>query len=69
SRELNHRVKSISASTFTSEEMAGLQKGGNAVAKKIWLATWSWREYPEPDAHEVDDVRQFMRAKYVKKLW
>ncbi|KAF9151688.1 ArfGAP with FG repeats 1 [Linnemannia schmuckeri] len=68
-RELNHRVKSISASTFTSEEMAGLQKGGNAVAKKIWLATWSWREYPEPDAHEVDDVRQFMRAKYVKKLW
>ncbi|KAF9108832.1 hypothetical protein BGX29_005743 [Mortierella sp. GBA35] len=68
-RELNHRVKSISASTFTSEEMTGLQKGGNAVAKRIWLATWTWREYPEPDAHEADDVRQFMRAKYVKKLW
>ncbi|KAF9576031.1 hypothetical protein EC968_000591 [Mortierella alpina] len=68
-RELNHRVKSISASTFTPEEMSGLQKGGNAVAKRIWLATWSWREYPEPDAHEVDEVRQFMRAKYVKKQW
>ncbi|KAG0276731.1 hypothetical protein BGZ95_007126 [Linnemannia exigua] len=68
-RELNHRVKSISASTFTTEEMSALQKGGNLVAKKIWLATWSWREYPEPDAHEVDNVRQFMRAKYVKKLW
>ncbi|KAG0213584.1 ArfGAP with FG repeats 1 [Mortierella sp. GBA30] len=68
-RELNHRVKSISASTFTPEEVSGLQKGGNAVAKRIWLATWSWREYPEPDAHEVDDVRQFMKAKYVKKLW
>ncbi|KAF9130468.1 hypothetical protein BGW39_003056 [Mortierella sp. 14UC] len=66
-RELNHRVKSISASTFTSEEIAALQKGGNSVAKNIWLATWSWREYPEPDAHEVDNVRQFMRAKYVKK--
>ncbi|KAF9930397.1 hypothetical protein FBU30_000528 [Linnemannia zychae] len=68
-RELNHRVKSISASTFTSEEIAGLQKGGNTAAKKVWLATWSWREYPEPDAHEVDEVRQFMRAKYIKKLW
>ncbi|KAG0332356.1 hypothetical protein BG000_010093 [Podila horticola] len=68
-REFNHRVKSISASTFTSEEVASLQKGGNAVAKKIWLATWSWREYPEPDAHEVDELKQFMRAKYVKKLW
>ncbi|KAF9989239.1 hypothetical protein BGZ75_007061 [Mortierella antarctica] len=68
-RELNHRVKSISASTFTPEEISGLQKGGNAVAKRIWLATWSWREYPEPDAHEVDEVRQFMRAKYVKKQW
>ncbi|KAF9428359.1 ArfGAP with FG repeats 1 [Podila epigama] len=69
SREFNHRVKSISASTFTPEEVAALQKGGNAVAKKIWLATWSWREYPEPDAHEVDELKQFMRAKYVKKLW
>ncbi|ORZ19972.1 hypothetical protein BCR41DRAFT_351070 [Lobosporangium transversale] len=68
-RELNHRVKSISASTFTPEEVSGLQKGGNGVAKSIWLATWSWREYPEPDAHEVDEVRQFMRAKYVKKQW
>ncbi|KAF8991158.1 hypothetical protein BGZ52_013355, partial [Haplosporangium bisporale] len=29
-REFNHRVKSISASTFTSEEVASLQKGGNA---------------------------------------
>ncbi|GJJ69432.1 Arf-GAP domain and FG repeats-containing protein 1 [Entomortierella parvispora] len=68
-RELNHRVKSISASTFTPEEVAGLQKGGNAAAKRIWLATWSWREYPEPDAHDMDELRQFMRAKYVKKLW
>ncbi|KAG0030265.1 ArfGAP with FG repeats 1 [Podila clonocystis] len=68
-REFNHRVKSISASTFTPEEVASLQKGGNAVAKKVWLATWSWREYPEPDAHEVDELKQFMRAKYVKKLW
>ncbi|KAF9937920.1 ArfGAP with FG repeats 1, partial [Modicella reniformis] len=68
-RELNHRVKSISASTFTPEEVSSLQKGGNGVAKGIWLATWSWREYPEPDAHEVDEVRQFMRAKYVKKQW
>ncbi|KAG0226639.1 ArfGAP with FG repeats 1 [Actinomortierella wolfii] len=68
-RELNHRVKSISASTFTPEEIAALQKGGNGVAKTIWLATWSRQEYPEPDSNDNDEVRQFMRAKYVKKLW
>ncbi|KAF9973647.1 ArfGAP with FG repeats 1 [Actinomortierella ambigua] len=68
-RELNHRVKSISASTFSPDEIAALQKGGNGVAKTIWLATWSWKEYPEPDSNDNDEVRQFMRAKYVKRLW
>ncbi|KAF9432532.1 hypothetical protein BGZ76_010664, partial [Entomortierella beljakovae] len=39
------------------------------IARGIWLATWSSREYPEPASHDVDELRQFMRAKYVKKLW
>ncbi|KAF9164745.1 ArfGAP with FG repeats 1 [Actinomortierella ambigua] len=69
SREFNHRVKSISASTFSPDEIAALQRGGNGVAKTTWLATWSWQECPEPDSNNNDEVRRFMRAKYVKRLW
>jgi hypothetical protein len=32
SRELNHRIKSISASRFTPQEIAALRNGGNEVS-------------------------------------
>ena len=32
-REMNHKVKGISMSTFTDEELKELAAGGNAVSK------------------------------------
>lgn len=66
SREVGHRVKSISASKFSGPEIVALQQGGNEVAKSIWLSTYnSNTTEPETDG----DVRLFMRQKYYEQKW
>ncbi|CAG8524499.1 8746_t:CDS:2 [Paraglomus brasilianum] len=54
-RNLSHRVKSISASTFTSAEIDALKRGGNAKAAEIWLAKYTTADFPEPAVDDVDD--------------
>jgi hypothetical protein len=36
-RGAQHKVKGISMSEFTDEELTGMKIGGNATAKKVWL--------------------------------
>jgi hypothetical protein len=68
-RELNHRVKSISMTTFKPEEIKNLQQGGNAVARRKWLARWSPEDFPEPDPSDAQRVKAFMKLKYIDKRW
>ncbi|KAJ3041871.1 ArfGAP with FG repeats 1 [Rhizophlyctis rosea] len=68
-REFGHRVKSISASTFTPAEIKSLEGGSNARAKTIWLGSWSDITHPEPDSSRGDLVRDFMKNKYYHKLF
>lgn len=68
SREVGHRVKSISASKFSGPEVTALQYGGNQVARSIWLSTYRGVNNsgePENDG----DVRLFMRQKYYEQKW
>ncbi|KAI8374603.1 uncharacterized protein BYT42DRAFT_547617 [Radiomyces spectabilis] len=65
-REVGHRVKSISASTFSGPEVVAIQQGGNEIARRIWLSTYnSSTTEPETD----NDVRLFMRQKYYEQKW
>ncbi|KAI8087244.1 hypothetical protein BDF21DRAFT_485733 [Thamnidium elegans] len=66
SREVGHRVKSISASKFSGPEIVTLQHGGNEVARTIWLSTYSMNT-PEPETD--GDIRLFMRQKYYEQKW
>ncbi|KAK6622606.1 hypothetical protein RUM43_008448 [Polyplax serrata] len=62
-----HRVKSISMTTFTSEEIESLRSKGNEYCRKVWLAL-----YDSDSMHTTKDehlVRDFMVAKYEKKLY
>ncbi|KAJ1974940.1 hypothetical protein H4R35_003377 [Dimargaris xerosporica] len=68
-RELNHRVKSISASIFTAAEVKALVDGGNAKATRIWLAKWTARDYPLPENGNLDLIKEFIRQKYVRRRW
>ena len=39
-RELQCRIKGISMSTFTEEEVEALEKGGNAAHNAIYMELW-----------------------------
>ncbi|CAO3692644.1 unnamed protein product [Umbelopsis ramanniana] len=66
SREVGHRVKSLTASNFSGPETVALQNGGNAVAQTIWLGYYKGTA-PEPETDP--DVRWFMRQKYYDSKW
>eukprot|EP00475_Leptophrys_vorax_P026812 TRINITY_DN380_c0_g1_i1.p1 TRINITY_DN380_c0_g1~~TRINITY_DN380_c0_g1_i1.p1 ORF type:complete len:722 (-),score=228.60 TRINITY_DN380_c0_g1_i1:117-2282(-) len=74
-RSLNHRLKSLSMSSFSLEELAGLISGGNSAAKRTWLATYDpSKHFMKPRVHynsgSSSDVKAFgewMRLVYVEK--
>ncbi|KAI9528931.1 hypothetical protein NQZ68_015697 [Dissostichus eleginoides] len=64
-----HRVKSISMTTFTQQEIEYLQKHGNEVCKRIWLSLYDDRTTSVPDFREPQKVKEFLQEKYEKKRW
>ncbi|XP_008306630.1 arf-GAP domain and FG repeat-containing protein 1a isoform X2 [Cynoglossus semilaevis] len=64
-----HRVKSISMTTFTQQEIDFLQKHGNEVCKQIWLGLYDDRTSSVPDFREPQKVKEFLQEKYEKKRW
>uniref|UniRef100_A0A671MC96 Arf-GAP domain and FG repeat-containing protein 1-like n=1 Tax=Sinocyclocheilus anshuiensis TaxID=1608454 RepID=A0A671MC96_9TELE len=64
-----HRVKSISMTTFTQQEIEFLQKHGNEVCKQIWLGLYDDRNLAVPDFREPQKVKEFLQDKYEKKRW
>ncbi|XP_039615829.1 arf-GAP domain and FG repeat-containing protein 1a isoform X9 [Polypterus senegalus] len=64
-----HRVKSISMTTFTQQEIELLQKHGNEVCKQIWLGLYDDRSSAIPDFREPQKVKEFLQEKYEKKRW
>ncbi|CAK6965229.1 arf-GAP domain and FG repeat-containing protein 1a isoform X4 [Scomber scombrus] len=64
-----HRVKSISMTTFTQQEIEVLQKHGNEVCKQIWLGLYDDKTSSVPDFREPQKVKEFLQDKYEKKKW
>ncbi|CAD7926934.1 unnamed protein product [Amoebophrya sp. A25] len=69
-RELNHKVKGISVSKWTPEEVDDIVNGGgNKRASAYYGAEWNPRDYQEPDSGDSGKLREFIRLKYVDKRW
>jgi hypothetical protein len=66
-REFNHRVKSVTVSTFSDDEVAHLVKGGNAAAAKMWLAKWDPKRDPVPDSSDKTKMKEFISRIFVTK--
>ncbi|KAG7456976.1 hypothetical protein MATL_G00241770 [Megalops atlanticus] len=64
-----HRVKSISMTTFTQQEIEFLQKHGNEFCRQIWLGLYDDRTSAIPDFREPQKVKEFLQEKYEKKRW
>ncbi|XP_066266642.1 arf-GAP domain and FG repeat-containing protein 1-like isoform X1 [Branchiostoma lanceolatum] len=64
-----HRVKSISMTTFTQQEIEFLQKHGNEYCRKVWLGLYDSRSQGMPESRDEQRVKDFMINKYEKRRW
>uniref|UniRef100_A0A0A9DB93 Arf-GAP domain-containing protein n=1 Tax=Arundo donax TaxID=35708 RepID=A0A0A9DB93_ARUDO len=68
-REFTHRVKSVSMSTFSTQEVEALQKGGNQRARESFLKDFDTQKTRLPDSSNIDSLREFIKAVYVERRY
>nr|XP_009408380.1 PREDICTED: probable ADP-ribosylation factor GTPase-activating protein AGD14 isoform X1 [Musa acuminata subsp. malaccensis] len=68
-REFTHRVKSVSLARFTTQEVEALQRGGNQLAREIYLKDWDMQRMRFPDSSNADKIREFIKDVYVNKKY
>ena len=70
-RELQYKIKGISVSAFTQEDVDALEAGGNASFNSVFLARYnSARDIQLPtNASDISKLRDFIRMKYSDKKW
>eukprot|EP01126_Amoeba_proteus_P020248 TRINITY_DN2065_c0_g1_i29.p1 TRINITY_DN2065_c0_g1~~TRINITY_DN2065_c0_g1_i29.p1 ORF type:complete len:150 (-),score=24.05 TRINITY_DN2065_c0_g1_i29:917-1309(-) len=68
-RQFNWRVKGVSMSNFTEEEVRRLQNGGNQVGRDLWLANWSADSFPLPTSGEEQRINKFMQMCFIRGTW
>ncbi|KAK3151490.1 hypothetical protein QOZ80_3AG0246570 [Eleusine coracana subsp. coracana] len=66
-REFTHRVKSVSMSTFSTQEVEALQKGGNQRARESFLKDFDTQKMRLPDSSNISSLREFIKAVYVER--
>lgn len=70
SRGINppHRIKSISMSSFTADEVEFLRSRGNLWCQKVWTGNLDARSAAKYEASKDDEaVKEFIMEKYEKK--
>jgi hypothetical protein len=68
-RNYNFRVKGISLSNFTKEEVEDLKNGGNGVARNVWLFNWSPDEVALPEHGQEKRIMAFIKYCFVNGAW
>ena len=64
-REMQHKIKSVGMSTFTTDEIKLVDKGGNAVAKASWMARYTPQDGAIPAEGDAEKIRAFLKQKCV----
>ena len=69
-RELSHKVKSISMSNWTKDEVNAIEtSGGNVKDRELYLASYDPKAFPQPASTNKERLREFIRAKYIERRW
>jgi len=63
-----HRIKSISMSSFTSEEVEMMRSRGNLWCAAVWLGTYD-KSNQSVDFKDEEKIKEFIIAKYEKKRY
>ncbi|XP_028998713.1 arf-GAP domain and FG repeat-containing protein 2 isoform X2 [Betta splendens] len=64
-----HRVKSISMTTFSQQEVEFLQNHGNEVGRRTWLCVFDPKTDGCADMKDSQKFKEFLQDKYEKKKW
>ncbi|KAK9524763.1 hypothetical protein VZT92_017131 [Zoarces viviparus] len=64
-----HRVKSISMTTFSQQEVEFLQNHGNEVGRRTWLCVFDPKTDGCSDMKDPQKFKEFLQDKYEKKKW
>ncbi|XP_028330031.1 arf-GAP domain and FG repeat-containing protein 2 isoform X2 [Gouania willdenowi] len=64
-----HRVKSISMTTFSQQEVEFLQNHGNEVGRRTWLSVFDPKADGCADMKDSQKFKEFLQDKYEKKKW
>ncbi|KAF7230273.1 arf-GAP domain and FG repeat-containing protein 2 isoform X1 [Nothobranchius furzeri] len=64
-----HRVKSISMTTFSQQEVEFLQNHGNEVGRRTWLCVFDPKADGFSDLKDSQKFKEFLQDKYEKKKW
>ncbi|XP_056156487.1 arf-GAP domain and FG repeat-containing protein 2 isoform X2 [Lampris incognitus] len=64
-----HRVKSISMTTFSQQEVEFLQNHGNEVGRRTWLCIFDPKTDGCSDMRDSQKFKEFLQDKYEKKKW
>lgn len=67
SRDSQFKVKGMSMSVFTEEDVAFIASMGNEASNAIFLARIG--DYPIPNGNDTNKMKDFIRLKYVDKKW
>jgi hypothetical protein len=69
-RELEHKVKSISMSNWSQDDIDALEfSGGNVRDREVFLATFDDGQFVHPSSSDRESLREFIRLKYIVKKW
>lgn len=68
SRDFQYKVKGISMSVFTDEDVQSLASEGNASFNEKYMANHGTHD-PAPSSTDINKQKEFIRMKYLDKKW
>lgn len=68
SRDFQFRVKGISMSVFTEDDVKALSGEGNVVFNEKYLHNYNTSD-PLPTGADVNKLKEFIKSKYLDKRW
>ena len=66
-RSFTHRIKGISMSRWSEEEVSELEEKGNIVGAKTYLKGWDEDRFPRPDSNDKRAIKEWIKAVYENK--
>ncbi len=69
SRDFQFKVKGISMSVFTEDDVAFLASMGNELFNSKYLARLNSKDFTLPNGNDIVKLKDFIKQKYIDKKW